>query len=221
MPDGPRQVGGIGLAELVATVVDEIVDGAHRAQIAQEEDTRELEAIAALDPTVVAEQLVTREAAEDWTDALLERAGASDGWPRASAGFLRLLWRELELGLERQRDFDRFGLTEGGRAKVVVAARRRLACEQIRAVQRVLRQGAPRVRITSGEVVVKVEMRARRTAMAPGLPAASGPALKPLRAVSRVGGVAASDLRIEVNPVELKDAGAATVVGEIRLSFTT
>ena len=41
----------------------------------------------------------TREAAEDWVDALLERAGVSDGWPRASAGFLRLLWQELEIGV--------------------------------------------------------------------------------------------------------------------------
>ena len=221
MPDDPRPAGGIGLAEFVATVIDEIVDGAHRAEIAQEEDSRELEAIAALDPALVADQLVTREAAEHWTDALLERAGASDGWPRASAGFLRLLWQELEVGLERQRDFDRFGLTDIGRGKVVSAARRRLAAEQIRAVQRVLRQGAPRVRITSGEVVVKLEMRARRTAMAPGLPAAAGVALKPLRAVSRVGGVAASDLRIEVTPVGRKDAAAGLVFGEIRLSFTT
>lgn len=217
---GNGETGVIGLAELVATVVDEIVDGAHRAQLAQEEDCRELEAIAALDPAAVADQLVTRQAAEDWTDALLERAGASDGWPRASAAFLRLAAQELQLSLDRRNDFDRFGLTEIGRGKVVAAARRRLAHEQIQAVRQVLRQGAPRVRITSGEVVVKLEMRARRTAAATGLPAAPA-ALKPLRVVGRVGGAAASNLRIEVSPVERKDATAAAVVGEIRLCFTT
>lgn len=217
---GNGETGVIGLAELVATVVDEIVDGAHRAQLAQEEDCRELEAIAALDPAAVADQLVTRQAAEDWADALLERAGASDGWPRASAAFLRLAAQELQLSLDRRNDFDRFGLTEIGRGKVVAAARRRLAHEQIQAVRQVLRQGAPRVRITSGEVVVKLEMRARRTAAATGLPAAPA-ALKPLRVVGRVGGAAASNLRIEVSPVERKDATAAAVVGEIRLCFTT
>jgi hypothetical protein len=204
------------LSELVSVLVEEIADGTHRAQMAQEEEARELAAIMALDPADVASRLVPLEAAEAWCDKLLQQADGQGGWPRSSAEFLRLAARELDVRLARETDFDRWGLTQAGRERVVKAARTRLAAEQLETVRTMLVEGPPRVRVTSGEVVVKLDMQllsggtaSRTTAEAASTQPRTPGRVAPLR----------TSCRILVRPARNDDRINGHVFGEIRLTF--
>lgn len=218
----------LGLAEFVAAVIEEIAEGAHRSQISQDEDARELAKIAALDASDVADRLVPLEAAEAYLLDLEEEAGVAADWPKGGAAFLRLVSQTLELRLQRGRDFDRQGLTEAGRDRLIQSARTRLAVDQLDAVRRLLREGAPRIRISGGEFTVKMEIQTRRVAIedrpAPALRSKAGApstTLQPLRPAERVGRAALRDVRIAVRPARRQDQDSAAIMGEFKVSFVT
>ncbi|MDP1528600.1 MAG: hypothetical protein Q8M05_04390 [Rhodoferax sp.] len=218
----------LGLAEFVAAIVEEVAEGAHRSQISQDEDARELAAIAALNPEEVADRLVPLEAAEAYLRDLMEEAGVGADWPKNVGRFLRLVVQRLDIRLWRGREFDLRGLKEAGRQRIIEAARTKLAVDQLDSVRRLLREGAPRIRISGGEFTVKLEIQTRRVAIEAGPVAAAAskvgaarPALQRLQPAERAGRAAMRDVRIAVRPALSQDQGSAAIMGEFKINFMT
>lgn len=214
----------IGLAEFLASLVQETVEAVHRAQLGQSENESDLKALASFEIEAAAEKLVTSEAALMLQERLMTESGADAAWATRYTNLLHLVEERLGLSLTPTRDYTKRGLTAAGRTKILAAARRSIAVEQLQVVHRLLGEGTHRVKIASGMISVKLEMRAHqlRTDAAPStkktskartlgqnLPLAS----KFLDSIGR------DDLRIIVRPAQREDGEVAGIFGEIRINF--
>jgi hypothetical protein len=206
----------VGLAAFLASLVEEIVEAVHSAQIAQSEEESELRAAASLDIEAAAEKLVAADAAQMLLDQLMAESGARAAWTARHTEFLRLVEDRLGIALEPNNDYNERGLTNAGNTKTLAGARRSIACEQLQVVQRLLSEGPRRVKIGSGVVSVKLEMRA----YLPRIAAISGDQ-KPIEAKNSVKkrNRTVPGLRINVRPAHREDGEVGSVFGEIKINF--
>jgi hypothetical protein len=214
MAETGHEPGFVGLAEFLASLVNETAEAVHSAQIAQSEDESELRAVASLDIAAAAERLVSTEAAQMLLDQLLSEAGADLAWAKRYTDFLRLAQERVGISLAANTDYNKRGLTAAGRVKILAAARRSIASEQLQAVQRLLSEGPHRVKIASGAVSVKLEMQTYPRWSARGARNASGTG----NLLGRLNRTVAN-LRVIVRPAQREDGEVAGVFGELKINF--
>lgn len=213
MAEGKDASDFVGLAEFLVSLVEETAEAVRRAQLVQSEDEGDLRAAAELEVEAAAERLVTIEAAQMVRDQLLAESGADSDWPGRSTAFVRLVEERLGIALTPEADYDRRGLKAAGAEKVVAAARGSIAADQLQLARRLLSEGTQRVKIASGTIGIKVEMRPEKARQ------------EPLRSSRLPGTIRGRDgtapgLRIVVRPAQREDGGAAGVFGEIAINFT-
>ena len=214
----------VGLAEFLASLVRETAEAVHRAQLEQSENESDLKAVASLEIEAAAEKLVTSEAAQMLQDRLMTESGADAAWATRYSNFLHLVEERLGLTLTPTRDYTKRGLTAAGRIKVVAAARRSIAAEQLQIVHRLLGEGTQHVKIASGMISVKLEMRAHqlKTDAAPSTKnttKASTLRQEPPLASKFLDSIGRDDLRIIVRPAQREDGEVAGIFGEVTINF--
>jgi len=214
----------IGLSEFLASLVRETGEAVHRAQLEQSENESDLKAAASLEIEAAAEKLVTSEAVQMLQERLMTESGADAAWATRYTNFLHLVEERLGLALTPTRDYTKRGLTAAGHTKILAAARRSIAAEQLQIVHRLLGEGTHRVKIASGMISVKLEMRAHqpRTDAAPSTKKttkANTLRQEPPLASKFLDSIGRDDLRIIVRPAQREDGEVAGIFGEITINF--
>jgi hypothetical protein len=215
-----------GLAEFLVSLVEETVEAVHRAQIVRNEDESDLRAVASLEVEAAAEKLVAIEDAQALQNELMTESGASTAWTTRYIEFVRLVEERLGIVLKLNTDYSRRNLSAAGKAKVLAAARQTLALEQLQIARRLLVEGTHRIKVASGTISVKLEMRGYRSRIV-AQPRTTRPTKtknskllptpKSLDYIGRSKGL--PHLSIIVRPAQRQDGKVAGVFGELKIDF--